>query len=55
MKVEDKISLELDLEIIKKDLAFQLTFEEFDWDYFMDVVQEGQHLSQKLKQLQEKG
>lgn len=26
------------LELLKKDLVWQLTFEEIDWDYFKDTV-----------------
>ena len=30
--------MEDELELLKKDLSWQLTFEEMDWDYFKDTV-----------------
>lgn len=33
------------IELIKKDLAFQITFEEIDWDYFIDTAMRAKELT----------
>ena len=33
-----KEAADIEIELIKKDLAYQITFEEIDWDYFIDTA-----------------
>lgn len=42
MKDENKI------ELIKRDLEYQLKFEHMDWDYFLETVKEVRELAIKV-------
>ena len=35
-------------ELLKKDLKWQLTFEEIDWDYFKDTVDLAENIQNKI-------
>lgn len=38
------------LDLLKKDLVFQLTFENIDWDYFIDIAIDAKNEANKEKE-----
>lgn len=44
----------IDIESYKKDLSFQLTFEEIDWDYFIETAKSAKELNEKMENKKKK-
>jgi hypothetical protein len=40
--------MENEIELLKKDLVWQLSFQEIDWEYFQDTVRQAAKVQKKL-------